>query len=166
MLISVNEESDFYKVYVVNDNLEKYSDKIVLELTSFDGKLLWNASKEINVEDNSSSVVFEIPKSDFSKFYLQQAVLNVQIRDATSNYFFGKPKELKLTKPTIKITKIDELNYEVASDVLAKNVYLSSNENAHFSDNYFDLLPNQKVKIKLSKPVQKIKVKSLFDTLN
>ncbi len=166
LLISVNEESDFYKVYVVNDNLEKYSDKIVLELTSFDGKLLWNASKEINVEDNSSSVVFEIPKSDFSKFYLQQAVLNVQIRDATSNYFFGKPKELKLTKPTIKITKIDELNYEVASDVLAKNVYLSSNENAHFSDNYFDLLPNQKVKIKLSKPVQKIKVKSLFDTLN
>ncbi len=166
LLISVNEESGFYKVYVVNDNLQKYSDKIVLELISLDGKLLWNASQEIHLEDNTSSVVFEIPKADFSNFDLQQAILKVQFRDATSNYFFGKPKELKLTKPTIKITKIDELNYEVASDVLAKNVYLSSEQETFFSDNYFDVLPNQKVQIIISKPVQMIKVKSLFDTLN
>ncbi|MDI1318158.1 glycoside hydrolase family 2 protein [Flavobacterium sp.] len=166
MLLSVNEEDDFYKVYLVNDTLQKYSDKIVLELTSLDGKLLWNASKEIYVEDNTSSIVFQIPKADFSKFDLQEVVLNVQFRDATSNYFFGKPRDLQLSKPTIQIKKIDELTYEVSSDVLAKNVYLSSEQYTFFSDNYFDVLPNLKVQIKLSNPIQKIKVKSLFDTLN
>jgi beta-mannosidase len=165
-LLSVNEEDDFYKVYVVNDNLEKYSDKIVLDLIALDGKLLWNASKEIQVAENSSSVVFEISKTDFLKFDLPQAVLKIQFRAMTCSYFFVKPKELKLVKPNIQIKKIDELIYEVSSDVLAKNVYLASEEETFFSDNYFDILPNQKVQIKLSKPIQKIKIKSLFDTLN
>ena len=165
VLISVNEEDAFYKVYVVNDNLQRYSDKIVLELISFDGKSLWNISKEIHVGENSSSVVFEIPKVDFSNFDLRQAVLKVQFTNATTNYFFVKPKELKLTKPTIKITKIDALIIEISSDVLAKNVYLLSNENDHFSDNYFDLLPNEKKVIQLLKPIKNIDLKTLFDTL-
>ncbi|MGV9004598.1 beta-mannosidase [Flavobacterium sp.] len=165
LLISVNEESDFYKVYVVNDNLEKYSDKIVLELISFDGHSLWNSSKDIHVDENSSLVVFEIPNADFLNFDLQQAVLKVQFRDAISNYFFVKPKELKLTKPTIKITKIDDLTYEVSSDVLAKNAFLFSDETTHFNDNYFDILPSEKITIKLSKTAIQLKVKSLYDIL-
>ena len=64
-----------------------------------------------------------------------------------------------------KINKIDDLTIEVSSDVLAKNVYLFSDENIFFSDNYFDVLPNEKVIIKLSKPVKNVVVKSLFDTL-
>ena len=34
-----------------------------------------------------------------------------------------------------------------------------------FSDNYFDVLPNQSVKVTLSKPDESIQIKSLFDTL-
>ena len=117
------------------------------------------------MDENSSSVVFEIPKVDFSNFDLQQAVLKVQFINAASNYFISKPKELKLTKPTIKITKIDDLTYEVSSDVLAKNVFLFLDETTHFSDNYFDVLPNDKITIKLSKTASQLKVKSLYDTL-
>ena len=82
-----------------------------------------------------------------------------------SLYYFVKPKDLKLTKPTIKINKIDDVTIEVSSDVLAKNVYLSSDESTFFIDNYFDVLPNEKVIVKLSKPVENIEIKSLFDTL-
>ena len=165
VLISVNEENDFYKVYLVNDNFERYSDKLTLELLTFDGKLLWQTSKETTIEENSSTVVFEIPKTDFAKFDLNQAVLKVRFKNESSNYFFVKTKELKLTKPTIQIKQIDDLTIEISTDILAKNVLLSSDNEVFFDDNYFDLLPNEKRIIKLNKPGGSIKVKSLFNTL-
>ena len=165
LLISVNEENGNYKVYVVNDNLENYSDKLTLELVSFDGKSLWKSSKEVTVDENSSTVVFEIPTSDFSKYGLNQAVLKVRFKNESANYFFAKAKDLKLQKPTIKIRNIDEQTIEISTNVLAKNVFLSSENDVFFDDNYFDLMPNEKRIIKLSKSANSIKIKSLFDTL-
>ena len=169
LLHSVNEEGDFYKVYIVNDALENFTDELTWELISFDGTSLWSNTKEVNVDQNSSSVVLEIPKKEFEKFNLNQVVLNCSIisdsKIENSLYYFVKPKELKLTKPTIKITKIDDLTYEVSSDVLAKNVFLFSDETTHFSDNYFDLFPSERKVIQLTKPAEKIELKTLFDTL-
>lgn len=169
LLHSVNEEGDFYKVYIVNDALENFTDELTWELISFDGTSLWSLTKEVNVEQNSSSVVLEIPKKEFEKFNLNEVVLNCSIisdsKIENSLYYFVKPKDLKLTKPTIKITKIDDLTYEVSSDILAKNVFLFSDETTHFSDNYFDLFPSERKVIQLTKPVEKIELKTLFDTL-
>jgi len=64
-----------------------------------------------------------------------------------------KCKELKLQKPDIQIKTIDKVTIEISSDILAKDVYLSSEEDTFFEDNYFDLLPNEKRIIKLSKAV-------------
>jgi len=72
---------------------------------------------------------------------------------------------LKLSKPNIEIQHIVDFTIEIASDILAKNVFLSSENEVFFEDNYFDLLPNEKRIIKLSKAAKKIKVKSLFDTI-
>ena len=165
VLISVNEENDVYKVYLINDNFEKYSDKISLELLSFDGKKIWQSSKQITIDENSSAVFFEIPKTDFSKFDLNQAVLNVKFKKESSNYFFVKAIELKLKKPQIQINQIDDLTIEISTNVLAKNVFLSSENEVSFDDNYFDLLPNEKRIINLSKPAKNLLVKSLFETL-
>ncbi len=82
-----------------------------------------------------------------------------------SAFFFEKPKNLELSKPNIQIKNIDELTIEISSDVLAKDVFLSSENDVFFEDNYYDLLSNEKRIIMLSKPVQNIKVKSLFDTM-
>ena len=169
LLHSVNEEGDFYKVYIVNDALENFTDELTWELISFDGTSLWSITKDVNVEQNSSSVVLEIPKKEFEKFNLNEVVLNCSIisdsKIENSLYYFVKPKDLKLTKPTIKINKIDDLTYEVSSDVLAKNLFLFSDETTHFSDNYFDLFPSERKVIQLTKPVEKIELKTLFDTL-
>jgi beta-mannosidase len=164
LLLSVAEENDKYKVYLINDNLESFSGKLELELFSFDGKSLWKTSKEIKVEENSSTNVHEILKEDLKLFDLQQTVLKVKLNNVQSQYFFVKPKDLKLSKPNIQIQYIDEFTIEISSDVLAKNVFLFSENEVFFEDNYFDLLPNEKRIIKLSKPVQNIKIKSLFDT--
>ena len=69
-----------------------------------------------------------------------------------------------MTEPEIKIKTIDELTVAISTNVLAKNVFLSSENEVFFEYNYFDLLPNEKRIIKLSKSIKSIKVKSLFDT--
>lgn len=169
LMISVKEEGDFYKVYVVNDNLLSLQGEINLELIDFNGKKLWKNNGNIMLPENSSSVQFTISKKDFKKFPLNNAVLSVsfksEISSVNSLYYFVKPKDLALSHPNIQLKFIDDFTLEITSNVLAKNVYLQTSEEVIFSDNYFDILPNNKVIIKLPKPLKNIKVKSLFDTL-
>lgn len=164
LLLSVEEESNKYEVFLVNDSFEKQLGKLDLELLSFDGKSLWNTSKEITIEENSSTIIYEIPKTEFEKFDLKNSVLYIRFNQVESNYFFVKPKDLNLQKPNIQIRFIDDFTVEISSDILAKDVFLSSENEVFFEDNYFDLFPNEKQVIKLSKPVQNIKIKSLYDT--
>jgi beta-mannosidase len=123
----------------------------------------------VELSPNDVSKYLEISKKGFEPSDSKKAVLSISLSDKNKTvqtlFYFVKPKDLVLPKPNIQIKKIDDLTYEVSSDVLAKNVYLSSDQETFFSDNYFDILPNQTIEIKLSKPVQKIEVKSLFDTL-
>lgn len=165
MLLSVAEENEKYNMYLINDDLESYSGKLELELLSFDGKSLWEISKEITVEENSSIIVYELMKEDLKSFDLQQTVLKAQFQNVKSNYFFAKPKGLKLQKPTIQIRMINDFMIEISSDVLAKDVLLSSDNEVFFEDNFFDVLPNEKRIIKVSKVPKNVKVKSLFDTM-
>ena len=165
LLISVNEEENQYKVYLVNDNLTSEKGKLEVQLIDFNGKFLWNKISEIQIEANTSQVYFQIEKKEFERFNLNQAVLSLKFNKAKTNYFFTKPKELLLDKPSIQIKKINEQTIEISTDVLAKNVFLSDENEAFFSDNYFDILPNEKRIIKISKPVKEIKVMSLFDTI-
>lgn len=168
VLLSVVEEIGKYNVYVVNDDLKSYEGELKLELISFDGKTIWSTSKIKKSKANSSEILAEIPITDFSSFHLKQMVLKTTFTSEnlsrTNHYFFVKPKELILKKPNIQFKKIDAHTIEVTTDVLAKNVFLSA-EGIYFEANYFDLLPNERRVIKLSKNISEIKIKSLFDTL-
>ena len=67
----------------------------------------------------------------------------------TSHYLLA-PKALELPSPTIKkVLSTVEKKYSITlqTDLLAKNVYLNSAIEGHFSDNYFDLLPGKPVTI-------------------
>ena len=167
VLISIKEEGDWYNIYIINDKSEVFEDEIFIQLVDFNGEILFEKANSILVDNQYKEFYFGILKEEFEKFNLKKAVLKVELARNSSEtlFYFVKPKDLKLRKPTIVITKIDDLTIEVSSDVLAKNVYLSSDENTFFSDNYFDVLPNQKIQIKLSKAVKEIRSKSLFDTM-
>jgi beta-mannosidase len=165
VLLSVAEKNDSFEVFLVNDTFEKQSGKLELELLSFDGKLLWKTSKEIAIKENSSTAIYEILKKDLKSFNLQQIVLKVKFKGIQSNYFFVKPKDLKLQIPNIQIKILNDFMIEISSDILAKDVFIYSEGEVFFEDNYFDLLPKESRFIKLSKPVQNIKAKSLFDTM-
>jgi len=91
---------------------------------------------------------------------------------ASNVLYFEPVKELELPRPKIEY-KIEE-NEEayvisLQSDLLAKNVFLSiGSENGFFSDNYFDLLPNETVEIHLQTTLSLEKLKKVlrFQTLD
>ena len=56
--------------------------------------------------------------------------------------------------------QVDKNTIELISDVVALNVYLQE-EGITFDTNYFDLLPNQKMTVKTSDYVTKLKIKTL-----
>ena len=169
VLVSVKEEQNGYKIHVINDDLKSYEGELQVKLMDFSGNVLWEKKQLASVPTNLSIELMEVSKKEFYAFDLNQAVLSVAFisgtKKANSLFYFVKPKELKIQKPTLRINPIDATTFEVSTDVLAKNVFLSSDENVFFSDNFFDLLPNQKKIITVSKEIKKVNSTSLFDTL-
>ena len=122
----------------------------------------------MHVESNSSNVYVNMSKKEWELYASNNTVLSMHFESENKNaqalYYFAKPKDLQLTQPTILVTKIDDQTIEVTSDVLAKNVYLSS-DGVFFSDNFFDLLPNEKRRISIEgEGNADIKVNTLFDS--
>ncbi len=173
-VILTTEKDGVLSFYAINDELKKFDDVTVeFDISKFNGESLAAA---VGVPDGKV-LGSDILKLDplviddvIGEANKNEIYLNVIIRDkndkiiAETNHFFAKPKDLKLAKPTIKIKKISPTEIEVSTDVLAKDVYLMGD--THFSDNFFDLLPQASKRIKLSKPLEKIEVMSLFDTMN
>lgn len=172
VLISVNEEENQYKVYVVNDELASKKGKLELQLIDFEGRNLWDKKAEIQLEENSSKVCFTIDKTGLAKFDPKHSVLSVKLilpdlKEKEALYYFEKPKNLKLKKPTISVVAIDANTIEITTDVLAKNIFMAEGD-AFFSDNYFDLLPGQKKRIVISNAQKEnaaLTIQSLFDTM-
>ncbi|MBN8640347.1 MAG: glycoside hydrolase family 2 protein [Flavobacteriales bacterium] len=169
VLLSVQKGNETYRIQIINDDVVAYDGVAEVEIVNFKGEVLWNKKVNYKSEANSNTTPLLLTTGDLMGIKLDSVYLSMKFNSNDkhwqSTYFFEKPKELQLTKPTIQITKIDDLTIEITSDILAKNVFLSSDDDAFFSDNYFDVLPNQKVIVKLSKPLKTINFKSLFDTM-
>lgn len=92
---------------------------------------------------------------------------------ASNLSYFSAPKDLKVQKPVItKLVAVSEQGYSITltSDKLVKDLYLDTDEKGMFSDNYFDLLPGEKVivsfktKEKTDNFGEKLKLFSLTDS--
>lgn len=170
LLISVGEDKEKYQVYLVNDSLQNILGNLIVKTIDFNGKVLFEKTILTEVKANSSQIVYTFSKKDIPKKYRKKSVVQLQFvtkeKKGNTTFYWVKPKDLQLLKPDLKITKIDEVTYEITSNVVAKNVCLSSDEKTHFSHNYFDVLPNEVYTIKVTQPVKTVSVKSLFDTLN
>ncbi|WP_445724328.1 glycoside hydrolase family 2 protein, partial [Flavobacterium sp.] len=154
---------------VINDGMQNYAGELKAEIRNLKGQLLWQRKSycKSDASSNVAAILLSFPslkEIDTQNSYLKMEFISDD-NHWESNFFFEKPKNLKLSKPNIKIRTIDDVTIEISSDVLAKDVFLSSENDVFFEDNYFDLLPNEKRIIKLSKEPKEIKVKTLFDTL-
>ncbi len=143
-------------VHVVSDVLNPIEAKIEVKAFDFGGALLHEVSQAIVIGANTAQKVLTLTQADAlqgrdaSEVVLSaQLVQGDEVLDAKIHYLVSA-RDIRLQAPNIKMTAVDEGNgkaYILETDVLAKNVWLSSDFEGIFSDNYFDLIPGIKKRV-------------------
>jgi beta-mannosidase len=160
-LISCEEKNDSINIYVVSDSLKNIESKLIIRLVDFNGKELFKWNKNLLVEGNISESIFKICKdeivniSDLDVCLLTFELFDLKDNTIAKNIKYLLPfKDLDLPTPNLdySITEsADNFIVKLKTDVLAKNIFLISNSKENFTNNFFDLLPNESVEIKIKK---------------
>ncbi|WP_217651621.1 beta-mannosidase [Mariniphaga anaerophila] len=159
VLVSPYEDELKLKVGIVNDRLEQVNAQLILKMMDFDGQVIWETASLAEIPANSSRDYFNENKHEFlyrkdTRNLLLSAELIENGKTISRNIYFFRPfKELDIPHPQVdySITKTDSgFDIELKTDKLAKNVYLQiADEKGFFSDNYFDMLPGEKLTVSL-----------------
>jgi len=165
-LVHVYQNNTAIEIYTINDYPTNKSGKMDMKIFDFQGEKLWQETVLVTANLNSSTIQKKIEESFINQFNAKEIVMQIVFTTDEKVYetlhYFVKPKDLILIKPTIQINQIDKNTIELISDVVALNVYLQE-EGITFDTNYFDLLPNQKKRVKTSDYVTNLKIKTLYE---
>ncbi len=150
ILISSEIKNNILKTYVINDKLESDEGILSIKVMDFKGSIVWEDSKYIEIDANSSAIKHELNLGAF-QVNKDKFVVVFQFKDEMALYYLVSPRKLKLEQGDIqrKITKTDHgFSIELMSTTHQKDVFLYSDLQGHFTDNFFDLLPNKAKTIK------------------
>jgi len=167
-------------VYINSDSLQAIEGKLSIKLLTFAGKVVFQKEMEVQVKPLSNKIFFNILANELLKGLdknelVLSTVLTHNGKAIADNLLnFDHCKFLKFHNPEIKTEIVrDGAGFEIvlSASSLAKSVYLSlPNGDDGFSDNFFDLMPNQKLKIKLNTKLSinelksKLSIRSLSDS--
>ena len=145
VLMSSEIINDNLNIVLINDGLVQDSGTLYIQILDFYGKEIMSDSKDIIVDSNSSAIKY---KMNLEKYKINKngVVVVSKFNNKLSYFFLVKPKDLELTQESIikTITKTENgFQIVLTSSTLQKDVFLFCNNKGHFSDNYFDLLPNE-----------------------
>ena len=155
LLITPHVEDDQLKFYVVSDRTEPALATIQTTLMDFDGNILRNFVREVEIAPLASRSYFELAANDLLKgaeptnvlLYCELMVDGKVVSRRVQ--LFAPFKQLRLPPPKITYESValrDGFKLTVTSDKFAKAVYLSvGDHDGWFSDNFFDLLPGKPI---------------------
>jgi beta-mannosidase len=180
ILISPVVTIDKVSIVVVSDKLQGVDAVLDLKILDFDGVVVSQRSIPLSVKPNCSKPYVEMEKhqligtSDESRLVLYSRLVNGEEILAENLAYFKPAKELKLVKPmlTAGVTRNrDGVTVTIEANTFAKNVLLTcGDEDAFFSDNYFDMLPGTKKSITVTTKLSQgefertLKIISLVDS--
>jgi beta-mannosidase len=139
-----------------------------LKVIDFHGKPVAAKTIPLTLKANSSASVFT---GDWTAMIGAASADSILLHVALSsggtvlsqNLLYFKPvKDLALPKPAIKTTVTtvgDDIAVGLTSPTLVKNLCLSHDVEGRFSDNYFDMLPNEPVIVRFT-PAKPMTVKA------
>jgi beta-mannosidase len=178
IVVPSNFKNDF-TVNVISDSRESFKAKMEMKILDFGGKQLWSKTIPVNMSANTSTEFFKATTKELvNNMDTTQIVFSVRLLQgskllASNLCYFSAPKDLKLQKPVItKLVTESDQGYSITfvSDKLVKDLYLDTDEKGLLSDNYFDLLPGEKVTVsfktkeKIENFGEKLKLFSLTDS--
>jgi beta-mannosidase len=174
-------EGDILKVYGVADLLEKTKVTVQVRAFNFEGKTLSDVTKpDTEIPTDSSRMIWQgYMKTVLAKEKMENVVVEITLKNLEGKllnrrlFYLCPPKKLSLPKAkiTLKVEQVNE-GYQLIlqSDKLAKNVFIGTEAEGFFSDNYFDLLPGERKTVLfktdriLGEPQSAFRLKSLVDT--
>ncbi len=147
------------ETFVVSDKLTPLKGELIVDVLSFDGKLIHHFTCPVDAIANGSTKVNSTSlKALLKKANPSKVVIALKLKEAgkiiaTNTVYPVKPKAQQLPNANINLSVSKTKNATIvliSSDKLARSVYLNiPNSNAFFSDNYFDLLPDQTYAIEI-----------------
>ncbi len=178
VLVSPVIEGKNVEIHVVSDRLQPIEAGMEMKLMDFEGNVLKEVFKNVRIPANSSGKFYSEELNSFLKgnpadeVFVYVKVLENSGLLSENTLFFESPKDLRLPKPNV----VPELRATVGgvlitlkTDVFAKNIFLETEGEAFFSDNYFDLLPGLsltifcKTEMPLAELEKQLKVRTLAD---
>jgi beta-mannosidase len=151
--VSFGSEGENLHVHVLSDVPDSIRGTLVVRRMNFDGTVLQADSIELSLHAGENRRAFSgtTAESDSSQQFVH-AVFRQQDRVLSENlHFFASPKSLNLGTPQIEWHVKQEnasLIIRIQSPQLVKNLYLYTDQDGYFSDNFFDLLPGDPVEVR------------------
>jgi beta-mannosidase len=155
VLVSPHIEEGSMRIYIVSDKTAPEKATLRVRLMDFDGKVLLEESRQVDVTPLTSKIYLDWPltrltqagASDTSGVFVV-ADVTVGSEQLSRNLAYLAPvKEVHLKPAHLNVeTTGANGNYKirVSSPALARSVYISFGDlDADVSDNYFDLLPGE-----------------------
>ncbi|GMK37289.1 beta-mannosidase [Paenibacillus sp. CCS19] len=166
-------------VRVLSDSVVHSKGELIVEGYDFHGNLMSRIGTEVIIQQPSVNVYTALLAADLigsvqpsKSVVIAKLLINGEEVDRNIHYWVPT-KDLDLPSPVVKLTQGQDENgiwVRLESDRLAKQVWLSSESEGRFSDNYFDLLPAYPVTVRFSTDIpgslpSKITAHSMVDYL-
>ncbi|MDC3415831.1 beta-mannosidase [Aquibacillus salsiterrae] len=148
--VAIDRKETRLDFYLISDILSDLSGTLAVKLYDFEGNLLVEKSKDVTIKANNSSLVESIQvkallnNQDEHKVVVYASVVTDEEVLDSKEYFFVPMKNIDLTNPVITVEEVEGTGgteFDLTTNVLAKNVWLDAANEGVFSDNYFDLIP-------------------------
>jgi beta-mannosidase len=174
-------DDEILKIYGVNDFPDTQTLTLQVRALSFEGKVLSDVTQiDTRIIPDSSRMIWQgTVKNILDKQKAENSVVEIQLKNATGKsvyrrlFYLTPPKKLTLPKASVNVN-VEPVNngYQLtlSSERLAKNVFIGTEIDGFFSDNYFDLLPGERKTVLfkteriLDDPAKAFNTKSLVDT--
>lgn len=158
VLLSVDEdEAQNVHFHVVSDSVTALDAELRIVVQTFDGELISEQWHPVHLEAGEARAVAECRREDLLQGQDPAAVVVLAMLEqggkerVRAEHYFALHKELKLPQTDVTCLPVagsDGSEWEISSPALAKYVRLQAEVEGHFSNNYFDLLPNEPVRVR------------------
>ena len=159
VLVSPHVEDGSLKVYIVSDKVKSEPATLRVRLMSFDGKLLLEEDRSVDIAPLASGPYLDWPMkkmtdagaANTSRVFVVAELTAGGTQISRNIVYLAQTKEVHLMPAQLKVEASGangRYKIRVTSPVLARDVYLSFGSlEAQLSDNYFDLLPGETAEI-------------------
>ncbi|MFC7677879.1 glycoside hydrolase family 2 protein [Paenibacillus sp. GCM10028914] len=150
--LAIEQKEEKVSVHLISDVSEPVRGELLLQLFNFEGKELQARSVLVHAEPQAALVVYKTELTELLGAHDPSSVvlhaelkLEEEIVDSKQHYFVHD-KELQFQNPDITVTEVEGSGgtvFTVESKLFARQVWLSTEVEGIFSDNFFDLIPGK-----------------------